>query len=78
MRSSDHRHRERASRYIYKMMTGQHEQRRVSGGLVVRRRRNIFISHRKHLRESLSLSEYITLQPRQKKKKKKNKKLEQP
>lgn len=76
MRSPDHRHRERASRYTYKMMTGQHEQRRVSGGLVVERRRDISISHHKHSRESLSLSEYITLQPRQKKKKKKKKKLE--
>lgn len=73
MPSSDHRHRERASRYIYKMITGQYEQRRVSGGLVVERRRDISISHHKHSRESLSLSEYITLQPRQKKKKKKRK-----
>lgn len=73
MRSSDHRHRERASRYTYKMMTGQHEQRRVGGGLVVERRRDISISHHKHSRESLSLSEYITLQPRQGKKKKKKK-----
>lgn len=73
MRSSDHRHRQRASRYTYKMMTGQHEQRRVSGGLVVERRRDISISHHKHSRESLSLSEYITLQPRQRKKKEKKK-----